>query len=298
MRRYEREDIVRKTELARRSNLKSQRRLQKMIEDGKSDLEQGARIQINEIHRQQGLLKQELLGMKLERLKNLQNVLEDIHYSSSEKNKDYGKNYHGYRSCPGSNLDFKKNRNKRIENRKIEKKENLEALNLKAGNEVLLLRRQRKLEEERKKNETIKNKLNNWLIEEQIRSIKEAKDREAALLKQLQKNKKKKTTQKYLAKNVINEKKESSVVKLPPVDGRKIKTYFPKLRNVEGDEILKLPKFDENSSEYLTHSQIYAPDGRIRKAYRMPDFTTSYNKCKSLTYLRPTIAQQTSFQTN
>ena len=82
------------------------------------------------------------------------------------------------------------------------------------------------------------------------------------MLKQLQKNKKKKTTQKYLAKNVINEKKESSVVKLPPVDGRKIKTYFPKLRNVEGDEILKLPKFDENSSEYLTHSQIYAPDGR------------------------------------
>ena len=43
MRRYEREDIVRKTELARRSNLKAQRRLQKIIEDGKSDLEQGTR---------------------------------------------------------------------------------------------------------------------------------------------------------------------------------------------------------------------------------------------------------------
>ena len=43
MRRYEREDIVRKTELARRSNLKAQRRLQKIIEDGKLDLEQGTR---------------------------------------------------------------------------------------------------------------------------------------------------------------------------------------------------------------------------------------------------------------
>jgi len=292
MRRYEREDIVRKTELARRSNLKAQRRLQKIIEDGKSDLEQGTRIQMNEIHRQQDLLKQELLGMKLERIKNLKNVLKDNNYSSSEKYKDYGKNYHGYRSCPGNNLDLSKSRNKGIENRKIEKKENLEELNLKAGKEVLLMRRQRKLKEEQKINETIKEKLDKWLEEQQIRSIKEAKDREAALLKQLQNRKNRKKHQKYEAKNNMNENKSSSVVKLPPVDGRKVRTFFPKIRNVEGDEILKLPEFDENSKEYLTHSQIYAPDGRIRKAYRMPDFTTSYNKCKSLTYLRPTLAQK------
>lgn len=45
------------------------------------------RIQMNEIHRQQDLLKQELLGMKLERIKNLKNVLKDNNYSSSEKYK-------------------------------------------------------------------------------------------------------------------------------------------------------------------------------------------------------------------
>ena len=56
--------------------------------------------------------------------------------------------------------------------------------------------------------------------------------------------------------------------------------------------IKNLTQNNSNFFKLICYLSLEAIFYRIRKAYRMPDFTTSYNKCKSLTYLRPTLAQK------
>jgi len=284
------DDIVRRTEAARKSTKRAQARLQRIVNEsgGYEDLKKS---QMSEMNRQQNLLRRELLGIKLEKIKAIMSNHSSQNLEDKEKNeknltserkasielKNFGRNYFGYKSTPGVNFHLKKRKKKAI----INQQESFESLNDRAGNEVMKLRAQARLQEQKVSNQVVNEKVNRWKCKISPKEFSFNR-RRVSRFKSISDDKSGSLNNDYANDGF------QKVYKLPPVDGRDRSLH----RRVPSDEGFQIniedlsDKTKKQDELELFDSDVYAPDGRLRKLHRLPSFEQSFEEARKTKYVR------------
>nr|XP_002124399.4 uncharacterized protein LOC100183521 [Ciona intestinalis] len=310
-------DIVRRSDAARRSSKRAEARLARKFNEA-GGIEDEMRYHLANMKREQASLRRELQGLKFEYKKitkeaNSKNgIIHKAHPGEVEHNDengeredkskenpksagDYGKNYFGYHSSPGSH----KSHNRTV--REIEK--SLECYFETSNNEAAEHEAKKKLKHQKKHNKTVQDKVETW--KEKNTSRRRFSTTVPPNLRHLA----------FLRKELVNndtnieenEPNSPNVTTLPPLPKQSDEKKSPRVTSPAPNDVTSLERVVEvdatkpcekrtsvvsstnktqKASDLVFDADLYAPYGKLRMAHRLPDFTKAFNEAKQARYVR------------
>jgi len=216
--------------------------------------------------------------------------------------KNYGRNYFGYQSCPGSKKRVVKKKNTKEDQTKVT--ENY----IKAGEQIMQRKQKKTLRTQQQANMSIQERVNCWKKDTSAPSRKKLWELSQSpgvehanyLRDQLSKIEGEEDEDGEHDENrEKREKKAKKERRLPPLyplkNGVTRNDIFnnPIYHNTppsSADDVTKngestQPKLELNP-DVVFDANIYAPDGRVRMKHRLPEFNKSFEVAKNTRYIR------------